>query len=347
MTDVRELLDPLREIHRKISAEVVAATERRLVDDLASIRRDENGDTIYEIDSVSEESLLRLFDELSRTHSFILIAEGLSEGQMVFPRGTEGAAARWRIIVDPIDGTREIMYQKRSAWVLTGVAPNRGNETSLQDIELAVQTEIPLIKQHLADQLWAIRGAGAGAERFNRVTGDRSPLRLRPSTSNTIAHGFAMISRFFPGARDELAAIDEEIIFDVLGPVLPGKAHCFEDQYLSTGGQLYELLSGHDRFIADLRPLMKPSIEARGRTPGICCHPYDLAASLIAVEYGVILTDVYGNPLQAPLNLDADVAWAGYANDEIRRQIEPALQKALERRGWGQTPRPPKTGRGV
>ena len=36
------------------------------------------------------------------------------------------------------------MYQKRSAWILTGVAPNRGPETSLQDIVLAMQTEIPL-----------------------------------------------------------------------------------------------------------------------------------------------------------------------------------------------------------
>ena len=55
------------------------------------------------------------------------------------------------------------MYQKRSAWILTAVAPNRGAGTSLRDIELAVQTEIPLVKQHLSDQLWALRGGGAHA----------------------------------------------------------------------------------------------------------------------------------------------------------------------------------------
>ena len=32
-------------------------------------------------------------------------------------RGIEPAACRYRIIVDPIDGTRGIMYQKRSAWI--------------------------------------------------------------------------------------------------------------------------------------------------------------------------------------------------------------------------------------
>jgi hypothetical protein len=68
-------------------------------------------------------------------------------------------------------------------------------------------------------------------------------LELRPSRATTIAHGFAMISRFFPGARDELAAIDEEIVMGALGPVGQGKAHCFEDQYLSSGGQLYELIA--------------------------------------------------------------------------------------------------------
>ena len=45
-----------------------------------------------------------------------------------------------------------------------------------------------------------------------------------------------MISRFFPGAREDLAAIDEEIVMEALGPVQPGKAHCFEDQYICSGG---------------------------------------------------------------------------------------------------------------
>ncbi len=41
----------------------------------------------------------------------------------------------------------------------------------------------------------------------------------------------------FPGARETLAAIDDEVAAAVLGPVKPGKAACFEDQYISTGGQ--------------------------------------------------------------------------------------------------------------
>ena len=197
---------------------------------------------------------------------------------------------------------------------------------------LAAQTEVPLVKQHLSDRLWAIRGLGARAERFNRLDRTTKPLHVRPSDASTIAHGFAMISRFFPGAREELAAIDEEIILKALGPVQEGKAHCFEDQYICTGGQLYELIAGHDRFNADLRPLVESILRSRGLSLGICCHPYDLATELIAREAGVIVVDPSGSPIKAPLDIEADVAWAGYANPAIRAQIEPLLHEALQSR---------------
>lgn len=334
--DIGQLLQPIRTLHDRIRDAVMAECERAQADALARVvdDRDDEGDTIYAVDRVSEEVLVHFFEtEVATRWPIVLIAEGLAGGAIALPRGTAEADARWRIIVDPIDGTRGLMYQKRSGWILTGVAPNRGPETTLADIELAVQTEIPLVKQHLCDAIWAQRGAGAQAERLNRLTGERHSLTPRPSRATTIAHGFAMIARFFPGARAELAAIDEEIVQQVLGPVRPGKAHCFEDQYICTGGQLYELMAGHDRFVADLRPLMEPILARRGLSLGICCHPYDLSTELIARELGVIVTDERGEPLRAPLDVDANVTWVGYANPQIRAQIEPALRRALEARG--------------
>jgi hypothetical protein len=263
----------------------------------------------------------------------ILIAEGLEGGQVILPRGTAETDAVWRVIVDPIDGTRGLMYQKRSAWILTGIAPNRGPGTNLQDIELGVQTEIPLVKQHLCDSLCAIRGEGAQAERFNRLTNERAPLSLHPSRAKTIEQGYAMLARFFPGARDELAAIDEEIVLGALGPIMPGKAHCFEDQYPSSAGQLYELIAGHDRFVADLRAVLGPIMTKRGLPRPLCCHPYDLCTELIARELGVIVTDRHGAELNSLLAVQPDVAWVGYANEHIRAQIEPLLQTALSKRG--------------
>src|SRR5207244_3972763 len=114
--------------------------------------------------------------------------------------------------------TRGLMYQKRSGWILTGVAPNRGEATRLRDITLAVQTEIPLLKQHLADQLWALRGKGAGARRFDRLAGTHQPITLSPSTAGSIAHGFASIVGFFPGAREVLGGIDDEVLGSLVRP---------------------------------------------------------------------------------------------------------------------------------
>ena len=236
------------------------------------------------------------------------------------------------MLADPIDGTRGLMYQKRSAWILTGVAPNRGEGTRLRDITLAVETEIPLVKQHLTDQLWAVRGQGIEARRLDRLSGATSPLSLEPSAATTIEQGFATVVRFFPGAREVLGAVDDEVV-GALAPEQPGRAASFEDQYASSGGQLYELIAGHDRFVADLRPLVQSVRAARGLPRGLCCHPYDLSTALIAEEAGVVLTDAAGAPLDAPLDVAADVAWVGYANQELRALIEPRLQAALRRHG--------------
>jgi hypothetical protein len=326
MIDPLPLLSPLRELHDRIRESVVSAFSRQDEAASSAVSRDIEGDTIYAIDVVAENILIPFFEGLSREHSFVLIAEGLEGGRLVLPRGVDEAAATWRIIMDPIDGTRAIMYQKRSAWILTGVAPNLGPQTGLRDIVMALQTEIPTIKQHLSDELAVIKDQPVIAHRYNRLTGERASLQLRPSGASTIAHGFAMISRFFPGARRELAEIDDEIAAAALGPIPEGKAQCFEDQYVSTGGQLYELMAGHDRFVADLRPLTGQR--------GLCCHPYDLSASMIASALGVILTDASGDPLNARLAVEDNIAWVGYANQQIRDQVEPLLQAALRKRGW-------------
>ena len=94
------------------------------MESMAAIAREEEGDTIYAVDYLTEELLIDFFAlEIAPVAPIVLIAEGLPTGKLVLPLGTPEEHAIWRIIVDPIDGTRGLMYQKRSAWVLTGVAP--------------------------------------------------------------------------------------------------------------------------------------------------------------------------------------------------------------------------------
>ena len=328
------LLSSIRAIHEEIRGAVTSACESSQPAEISGVAEDGAGDTIYSVDRISETMLVALFGrEIASRVPIVLIAEGLSGGKITLPRGTSESDAVWRIIADPIDGTRPLMYQKRSAWILTGVAPNRGRATTLADIELAVQTELPLIKQHLCDTLWATRGKGTSGERFNRISKERFPLQSQPSAAKELSHGFSSVTRFFSGGRDVLAAIDDEVSLGALGPGREGKAQSFEDQYLSTGGQLYELMMGHDRFQADLRPLLRSLLNDRGLQSGLCCHPYDLSTELIAREAGVLISDEAGFPLRTPLNLDAEVSWVGYANEHIRACMEPLLQKALRHRG--------------
>jgi len=120
---------------------------------------------------------------------------------------------------------------------------------------------------------------------------------------------------------------------ELFGPPSDGNPQMFDDEYISSGGQLYELMVGHDRFLADLRPLLHDPAEG---VPRLCCHPYDLCTWIIAREAGVIVTDADGGVLTAPLDTTSSVAWVGYANETLRRAIAPALQRLLGRmRGPG------------
>lgn len=325
------LLDPIRRAHARLRDAVVAACEAAGPGALAAVAHEAEEDTIYAIDRVSEEALLAAFADVAAVAPLRLLAEGLPPEGVVLPAGTPPGAVRWRVLVDPIDGTRGLMYGKRSAWILTGAAPERGAATRLRDVVVAVQTEIPTPKQHLSDCAWAVRGEGARAERVNRLTGAATPLPLRPSTARGLAHGFASVARFFPGGRGLLAAVDDALVLAVEGPPPAGRALVFEDQYIATGGQLFELMTGRDRFIADLRPLLAPHLAAEGLPPALCTHPYDLCAALVAEEAGVVLTAPDGGPLDAPLDLTTDVAWVGYASDVLRARVEPHLHAVLAR----------------
>src|SRR5258708_4714034 len=132
--DIQVLLERIRAIHAAMRDKVVSACEQATTEQLAEIVAEQAGDTVFAIDRVSEEVLLEHFAQLGQEWSFVLIAEGLGkDGLAVFPEGTDPAQAELRIIIDPIDGTRGLMYQKRAAWILTGVAPNLGSTTNLAD----------------------------------------------------------------------------------------------------------------------------------------------------------------------------------------------------------------------
>ena len=312
---------------------VLTELRRQSSESLSAIAFETPADKIYVIDRSVETALLpALVEHLQPALSFALICEGVNDEQpLAFPAGTPIDETQARLIIDPIDGTRPIMYNKRSAWWLAGLAPNRGAETSLLDIDVAVQVEIPTTRAAMSDTLWAVRGRGARGETTNLITGERTSFQPRPSGAATIKEGFVSVFHPFPGGKEIFAAIEEDLAREIIGGLEASKTAMFDDQYLSTGGQLYELMTGRDRMLIDARGLLYERFKREGKPAGHACHPYDLCAVLIAEEAGVIITDGRGNPLDAPLDTTTDVSWIGYANESIRREVEPALMRLLSK----------------
>jgi fructose-1,6-bisphosphatase/inositol monophosphatase family enzyme len=322
----------LRDLQRQIRDVVVRS---RQAVDLHAVSHQSSADTIYKLDLLIEPVIEEFCEEWGREMPLVVVAEGIEpETGRVFPAGADESDAKIRIIMDPVDGTRGLMYDKRAAWSLAGAAPNKGDATRLSDIEVAVMTELPTSKMGHADVLWAIKGRGAKGVREsldapNSELGTRN-LELRPSTATTIAHGFATVSNFFPGTKELASRLMEHLVLRTLGEADVKKATVFDDQYISTGGQFYELIVGHDRFIADLRPLFY-AMQNQGE--GLCCHPYDCATMLIATEAGVVITDGQGQPLDGPMDVTTGLSWAAFANEDLRRLLEPLIMEFVGRPG--------------
>ena len=273
--------------------------------DMSAVAGETVADTIYAIDRVADDALVQWFEQ--HWPDVRVVSEGLDEPVLV------GGTAAWTVIVDTIDGTRGLMYDKRPAWCLAAAAPPDGG---LADIVAAAMTELPTAKQGAADQLSATRGGGLRAERVDVRSGERAVLEVRPSPATDLEHSFSGLAKFFLPGKAALASLEAEL-FERLGARL-----VFDDEYLSTGGQLHELITGRDRFVADLRPLVQ--------SEGLACHPYDVCTAMLLEEVGGVVTDPWGNPLAVPLDNVFPVAWVGYANDALAARIGPVLAELVD-----------------
>ena len=301
--------------------------------DLTQVAKTEESDVIYQIDVVSEQVILDWFSEHWIDRPAVkLVMEGIeSMGEVIFPKGSK--TAEWVCIIDPIDGTRGLMYDKRAAWFIAGIAPYGTLEESatLADLALSVMVELPTSKAGFADQIAAVKGCGPDGlvcERVNLFDGSLTPFTPSPYSGTALAHGFASFCKFFPEGK-ALTAEAETAFFESLDETLyDGTPLIFDDQYVCTAGQFYEILMGHDRFIADLRPEVFSKL---GINEILCCHPYDVGAWLILKEAGCMIETPDGKTLHAPLDTTSPVAWVAYANREMAEMLRPKLANIRKR----------------
>ncbi len=298
--------------------------------------REAAGDRIYALDDAVESLIVEDIAAWSADClPLLLVAEGIgAEGLTRF--GDLNQPLKFRVLIDPIDGTRMLMSDKRSAWFLAAVARDRGEATSLADTFASVMVELPPSKQTQADCFSAIRGGGVRGRRVT-VAADAEPAPLlesareivvQPSHRTDLRDGFMTVVSYFPDIKVLAAELVERIAAAV--PRTSDSPDVFDDQYISTGGQLVQLMTGRDRCCLDLRPLFARMRRATEHV--MPAHPYDLAGLLVAQEAGVVLTNGLGQPLDAPLDVSTGVAWCGYANSSLREFVEPIVQQWLRER---------------
>lgn len=325
LESARKLLCALQD---HIRDTLVAAREKSAAS-FAKIAAVTAADTIYQVDKITEDAIFAWFEaHWPKQWPVQLVMEGIEDDEAVtFPRGTPAAQTIWKCIMDPIDGTRNLMYDKRSAWALAAIAPQRGAKNTLADITVAAMTELSTSKMWRSDQLSAVRGQGVKARSFDLRDCKWSKLKPQPSRATDFEHGFASIARFFPEGKELLGRIEEELWRElgVLGK--RGGQLVFDDQYISTGGQVYELLIGHDRMLGDIRPPVYAKLGFGSAS--LCCHPYDICTALILEEAGGVIETPEGKPLRAPLDTTTPVAWMGYANPTLAKQVRPILKRLL------------------
>ncbi len=304
---------------------------------LADAVAEEGGDRIYRIDREVEATIEQVISSWPEScQPVLLIAEGMGDdGRMLF--GDPEQQPRWRLIIDPIDGTRMLMFDKRSAWFLAAVCPDKGEATTLTDSVASVMVELPPSKQTLADAFVASTGKPTRGLRF-RVDASQPPLIseavdffVRPSRKVDLQDGFATVLSMFPGTR-LLAAELAERIAERCG-VMTSLPTVFDDHYISCGGLMYQLMTGRDLCSLDLRPQFNQILGRSAQDRFIESHPYDLAGLLAAQNAGVIMTNGFGKPLNAPLDVHTGVDWCGYANSHIRHLVEPIVQEWLTEHG--------------
>lgn len=319
-------------VGNEIRSAVTKTTAVQTIEGLSQVEAETEADTIYTIDRYSEEAITGwLSSHWPMDEPVRLVMEGIpDDSPMCFPPGTSDLEIRWTLIIDPIDGTRGIMYDKRSAWALAGIAPHTtpGSRPTLVDIQICAMTELPTRKNAWADQLSCVRGRGVVATSTHIESGRIQQIPIRPSLATDFHHSFSSLVKFFPEGRAFTAQV-EEAMWRALGcfgstssPVI------FDDQYISTGGQFYEILVGHDRMIADLRPQIH---EAIGLPSSLVCHPYDACCWPLLQEAGIVFCGLDGQFPDAPLDTTSPVSWIAFANKHLSAIGLPALQSAFQK----------------
>ena len=268
------------------------------------------GDVTFAIDAEAEATLETYLAEHAPDVAFYSEDRGLVE---------PAQAARAVLVVDPIDGTRPALAGLESCCVSVAAAPLDG-EPAMRDVSVACVVEIPSGQVFLAE-----RGAGL-------VEGP--PVRLSRQRGD--------LDRMFwtYGFRGRPARALTEVLAELIdassvgGGTFDLGSAAFDMTRVATG-QLDAYIEPGPRMVADV-PGMRAQFEAIGGGAVLNNSPYDLAAAaLVLGEAGAVVSDAYGEPLDArPLlgsGVEFQMSVVASANPALHRAILAEIDEGIAR----------------
>jgi hypothetical protein len=247
-----------------------------------------------------------------------------------------------RLAVDPVDGTRNIACDLRSAWTVVSACGPGSDVPRAQDVTHGTVSELPVTAAASARRFVADTGRGATVETRACLLGQPAgtpspPSELRVDASDE-PRGYLPFFRYDPHLRPAAVELESHFLERLIEHEGASARHLYDDQYISSAGQLVLLALGTYRFVCDPRPLLG----ARTKTAATTSKPYDLAGALVlAREAGCVLTpldaprlppaDGSALPFDFPLDTSAEVGFVGYHNPATARRFAPHLVHALHR----------------
>jgi hypothetical protein len=340
-TSATELLDhwiiPLFDLCERMrnAARGVLLAARRNGDFARAVRavREGAGDTSYGVDEASETVLHEWALEIARLQPLSLLSEGRGwrhlgprPGGVRELEGFDHGGPR--IVVDPVDGTRNLMTDLRSAWSVVGLAGPGAGLPRQKELVFGMLSEIPDTRAASYRRLSAMRGGPCHFEERTFYKGGPivKPLELHTGSDARVDHGYFPFFKYMADQRPQIAAVEARFLERLERAEGAEVRSCWDDQYISNGGQLALLSIGTYRMIADLRAHLA---QRRGQ-PTLTTKPYDIAGALLCAQAaGCILTAVDGSELDFPIDVATPVSWVGWVNEATRARLAPHLAAAL------------------
>ena len=299
---------------------------QKSIANLSAVKEENSNDFAYAIDVIMDQVYKPYVDDLYKRNEQINI---LSEHYSYPIRDN----AEYFVLIDPVDGSRELMRDERAAWLIFAYGKWKGKETKLKDIQGVILGRLPPSREHIYEFILASETTEPLVYKFDLTTlrgrnienlEEWEVEELKNRGLNDIDHSHICFVAPFPPYK-HVAEIADNFWNAVGNKVI------FNEQYLTTAGQMLAMLEGKISLIVDIRKIIKN----RYGVDMLCAHPYDVPAAYILKKLGAIVTgkdmkeESFWNQPLIPLNTDME--FIAFPNKEMFNKYAEILKNAINK----------------